>query len=416
MNTKTDVLFLNAYFDPEVTSDRHISKAIVERLVSDGLNVIVRTPVPTRGVTEETREYYKHNKKETLYNGKLTILRFPLSRERSSYIQRTVRYLVMDIKHFISAMQIDAKCYFVDSTPPFHGIVTRIISRFTKTKYVFYLQDVFPQGFVTAGLLKEKSVIYQLFDKAQHKVYEEADRVLTISDQMKSDLINDGINADTIVTVQLWPDDSIHRIEREDNKLFDDYHLDRKKFYIVYGGNIGTSQNLEIMVDCARLCKERGLDIHFVIFGDGSRKEYLENYSKEKSLDNFHLLPMQTFSRVSEVYSLGDLATVICRKGTGAQNMPSKTWQIMATGAPILASYDIDSDLCNTITQNHLGYVSDAEDVEGFYNAVVSAYNNIDNLREIGLRCMTYVKEHNSCSIWTEKISKIVNSICVESE
>lgn len=404
-----DILFLNAYYEPEATSDRHISSAIAEELANNCFRVMVRTPMPTRGIGNDVRQYYKRNRIEIRNNGNLTIQRFRLYKENKGFVQRAVRYFLMDTIHFITALTISTRCYFVDSTPPLHGVMTCLLSKIKKTDYVYFLQDVFPQGFVTLGILKSDTLIYKILLKWQLAVYHNAKKILVISDQMKEDLVCSGIEKNKIEVIKLWPDPSIKKVDRLSNDLFDIYELDRNRFYVVYGGNIGVAQNIRLLVDCAILCEERQEDISFVIFGDGSKKEELLDYVSRNGVKNVYILPMQPFEKVSEVYSLGDVATVICKSGTGAHNMPSKTWQIMKTGTPIVTSYDAGSDLNRIIENNNLGIACDADDVEAFYNAIKVLKEDKNKLYNMSNNCLQYVEHQNSRQKWTEKINIIMS-------
>ena len=93
--------------------------------------------------------------------------------------------------------------------------------------------------------------------------------------------------------------------------------------------------------------------------------------------------------RVSEVYSIGDVALITCKPGTGNTGMPSKTWSIMACDTPIIASFDMDSDLAEVLRNSSAGICVEPGNVDALVEAIKENYrtfkmkgNQSSNLRE----------------------------------
>ncbi len=92
-----------------------------------------------------------------------------------------------------------------------------------------------------------------------------------------------------------WVDEkAVVNVPRQDNKLFDKYNLDRNKFYVTYSGNLGLSQNLELLCNVANRLKDYQ-DIQFVLIGEGAYKDELEkriskwNSPTLRSFDSSHM-------------------------------------------------------------------------------------------------------------------------------
>ena len=83
--------------------------------------------------------------------------------------------------------------------------------------------------------------------------------------KIKQNIINKGVPEEKIVVVPNWIDsEMIHPIEKEDNYLFDKYHIPKDKFTVVYAGNLGYAQNIEVIIKSAEMLKEYQ-NIQFVI-------------------------------------------------------------------------------------------------------------------------------------------------------
>ena len=153
----------------------------------------------------------------------------------------------------------------------------------------------------------------------------------------------------------------------------------------------------------AELLKDHD-DIRFVIFGAGSEYPATEEYIRRNDLNNTALHPLLPADRISEVYSLGDVALITGKKGVGATAMPSKTWSIMACNTPIIASFDTDSELAEVIESSGAGKCVEPEDPQALAAAIEEAF--IEKPQSSGRE---YVKRHADK---TECVSRYVR--CIE--
>ena len=135
---------------------------------------------------------------------------------------------------------------------------------------------------------------------------------------------------------------------------------------------------------------------------------------KAKDLINVSLYPLQAQNRVPEVYSMGNVCIVSCRPGTGKSGMPSKTWAIMATGTPIIASFDIDSEMKETIDEAQCGICVEPGNPVALAEAICKIYQNPMLAQKMGENARQYVMAHASKSVavsrYITQIEKEMNS------
>ncbi len=399
------VLKLASYYAPERISSSHLTVDMEEAYIRSGIVTEVYCPTPTRGITDEEREIYKKIKYEEKADGKIVVRRFAMFREGRNPIGRALRYVLVNLVHYHKGIRAkDVGAIVAGSTPPTQGVLCSLVAKKLSKKYgrtvpfIFSLQDMFPESLVHAGLCKEDSILCKIGNMVSNYTYRHATHIRVISDSMKETLIKKGVPADKITVIYNWIDtEATQPVAREDNPLFDELGLDRDKFYLTYAGNLGNSQNIDILVACAKALKDKE-DIRFVIFGGGSEKEILEKTLADSGLTNIQLFPLQPMERVSQVYSLGNASFVTCKKGIGIGAFPSKTVSILATGTPVIASFDADSDLHRILTENRAGVCADAEDVQGAIDAILTLYNDRDLCRQYGanarkLACDRFSKE-----------------------
>ena len=205
--------------------------------------------------------------------------------------------------------------------------------------------------------------------------------------------------SEKIIVVPNWADENgVHPIDRKDNYLVKKYNLDLDKFYIVYCGNIGYTQNMDLLLDVAKKLYGESTDVVFIIIGDGVDRDRIEQRIINEKINNVIMLPFQPYEYIAHVFSLGDVGLIISKQGVGNNSVPSKTWSIMAAGKPILASFDKESELCELIKNANCGKSVEANSIDQLLNAIHELRDcDIKKLGENGFHYVKTFQNKNSC-------------------
>lgn len=394
------ILILSAYFPPEPMPTETLQFQLADEFVEAGFNVEVICPIPSRGVTEETRAAYRKKKRETFKDGKFKITRFYMPKEGKNPVIRALRYFLQNVAHYLKATRVkDADVLFCASTPPTQGALCALVKRKLRIPLVYNLQDIFPDSMVNVGMTSKGSFLWEIGRKIEDYTYRKADQIIVISQEGKKNILAKGVPGEKVKVIYNWANPSIVPVHREENMLFDELNLDRSKFYVTYAGNLGPVQNLGLLLDAAELLKDN-CDIQFVIFGAGAEEQTLAN--RATNMKNVRLFPLMAQDRLSEVYSLGDLSLVIAKKGFGAVSVPSKTWNILAAGIPVLLSYDVGSELWEIVEQNKCGVCVPPDDVQELAEKIENIFFEQNQLLQMTKNTLAVVKEKASfetCSI-----------------
>lgn len=386
------LIYFVQYFWPEKASGMQLVEDLLEGFAAQGWYVDLYTPTPTRGVTKEQRKAYAKMRIEKKCGGKVTIHRMHLYGEGRNFIARAFRYFIFSIECFWKAITVPANFIFTGSGPPTQGVIVGLAKIVSGKKFIYNLQDIFPDSLVTAGICSEKSPLMKVGRWMERFTYRHADVIITISDDMKDNVLRKGVPPEKVAVVRNWIDtDKVKPVTREENRLFDELNLPREQFYVVYAGNLGRVQGVEVIVEAARLLKDH-LDIQFVIFGNGSEEESIKKLSAD--LSNLSIFDLQSIERVSEVYSMGDVAIIPCKPGTGGSGMPSKTWTIMATGTPIIASFDLGGEMEQIMREADCGFCAEAGNAEKLSDAILELYDDFERKVKMGLDARNYVEEY----------------------
>lgn len=419
------------YFAPEQAASSYIWTNLHEDFAKNGFDCDIYTPIPTRGISTDVRKEYATNKKyEVWFDGKLKINRFALWNEPKSTIGRFIRYFAQCGLLYLKMFYGNKKQYnviFSASTPPIMGATCALIKRHLGISFVYNLQDIFPDSLYNNGLAKKGGLSWKIGRVIENFTYKNADKIIVISEDFKKNIMEKGVPEKKIVVVYNWVDqNAVVDIPREKNKLFDTYGLDRSKFYVTYNGNIGLSQNMELLLSVAeeflntKAQEFQGkeiccTDIHFVLVGNGAYLDEVKRIVAEKKLKNVHLLPFQPYEDISHVFSLGDASLVISKPGTGAASVPSKTWSIMSASRPVLANFD-ENELKTIIENHNCGIFTKAGDKEAFMQSILALYNDRDMAVKMGKNGRQFVMDNLTREVGTQKYVDVIKSVVAEAK
>lgn len=401
-------IFPCSYYLPETAASLYITDNIVHACADKGIEVDLYTPSPTRNVPDGSL----WEREEQQMDGKLRIHRFHLYGEGKNPMLRALRYFLGEfiLLHYCMWKKYDVA--FVDSTPPIQGLKMPLIKWLKRKPTIYNVQDIFPDSLVGTGLTHEGSLIWKIGRIVEKITYRYADKIIVISEDFKKNIMAKGVPEDKIVVIYNWVDQNkVVDVPREENKLFDVYGLERSKFYITYNGNIGLTQNMDMLLDVAKELQEEYEDIHFVLVGNGAYLDEVKRKVADQQLENVHLLPFQPYEDISHVFSLGDASLVISKPGVGANSVPSKTWSIMSASRPVLANFD-ENELKTIIENNHCGIFTKAGDKDAFKESILTLYNHRELCKEYGHNGRKFVLDNLTREVGTQKYVDVIKEVC----
>lgn len=365
------ILCLYAYFKPEIFASSRLQDDLLEGISDAGHTVEIVCPIPTRGIDKDTIQKYHKIKSENLYGGSVHVTRFYSPQEGKNPVIRALRYFWCNLRTYqIGKKACDVDIVYCGSTPPTQGLIAGKIAKKLGIPFVYSLEDVFPDSLVTTGLARDDSILFKIGRKIENCTYNYCSHIVVISNAIRENVKNKGVLESKISVISNWIDTSkIKPVLRKDNGLFDELSISREKFIVVYAGNFGAAQGAEIILDVAKMLVNNQ-QIHFVIFGGGAGFSHAVDIAK--TMKNVTIRSLLPIDRISEVYSMGNVAIITCKKGVGNSGFPSKTWSIMACNVPIIASFDEDSELNAIISKSNAGVCVEPEDVIALKEAILT--------------------------------------------
>jgi glycosyltransferase involved in cell wall biosynthesis len=270
---------------------------------------------------------------------------------------RAIRLLLLSIKLSFEVIQkVKKDDHLVAVTnPTFFLLFLRILKRFKKFRLTIIIHDVFPENMVPAGLINPDTFNYRLIKEQFDKAYSTADRLIVLGEDMKrimqSKLLEKS-NSD-IVVVPNWAEDSIYKISNFNTSDYLGLDVSHK---IVFGfaGNLGRVQGLFEFLELFRQANNPML--FFTVVGGGALEEKIKSYVKAHNLENVLLLGPKPRHEQVHFLNACDIALVSLAQGMTGLGVPSKTYNILATGLPILYVGDRESEISSYINDFNCGW------------------------------------------------------------
>ncbi len=383
---------------------------LVNDLAGLGMSVEVVTQMPTRNVDDQTRLAFKGKKREV--RGSIVINRVAAHFDEQGFLlKRLIHSLLVSAGIFLRALFIKGDVIFAYSTPPTMGLTGVILSKVKRIPLLYNLQDIFPDSMLNSGVLKGGPIL-KLGRWLENITYKGSNRIAVICEDFKRIIMSRGVPERKIAVVYNWIDEQqVVPVCRTDNVLISRYNLAADKFYVTYCGNIGLTQNLELLVDAVHSLREECPDLHCVIIGEGAHKPSLENYISGRNAGNISVFPFQPYEDIAHVYSLCDIGVVISKQGISKNSFPSKTWSIISASRAVLASFDEDSELCQKINSIGCGICVPPEDFNSLRIALVNAYNKRGMLAEMGAKGRKFINDHLARRAGTAQFYRLISEL-----
>lgn len=410
------LLILAGYAYPEHAASSYLSINRNQTFADEGFKVELFTPTPCRGISKEIREQYckPEYRHEARMNGAMTIHRFSMYAEGKNPLLRAIRYglcgIILVCKGIFNKYAKECNVMFIPSTPPIQGMLGAFVKKYTRKKFIYNLQDIFPDSLVGAGLAKKGGLLWKIGRKIENFTYKHADKIIVISEDFKKNIMMKGVPENKIEVVYNWVDENaVVPIAKEDNSLYEELGISRNKFHVVYAGNLGNAQNIDVIINAANILKEEQ-NVEFLIFGTGGLKNQYVAKVKHLKLDNVKFFPLQPMERVSQVYGLGDVCVVSCKPGLGSAAMPSKMLSIMSAGRAVVASFD-KGELTHILENYKCGMFAPAGDTMAFAELIKHLLQNRDECKAMGDNARKLILQKFTKAYGTSRYVDIIKSV-----
>jgi glycosyltransferase involved in cell wall biosynthesis len=296
---------------------------------------------------------------------------------------RAVNYLTYLSSAHAASFRVDSPDVVVSLTdPPVIGLAALMTAKRTGARFVYVCEDIFPD---VAALLADfrNPVVNHALDRVNRFLLRKADAVVALGDRMRARLVEEkGADPARVHVIHNWIDADAIVPGSKDNAFARVHQLDGK-FVVMHSGNVGMSQNLEVLIAAADRLRSRER-LLFLIVGDGSMRPSLEREAARRSLANVRFLPYQPKDRLDESFASADAFVVGLKRGVEGYIVPSKVYGILAAGRPYIAAVDPSSEAASIARDHDCGLLATPGDAEDLAAKIAALHDDPEAARRMG--------------------------------
>ncbi len=376
------------HFEPDSAPTGEFMSAIVNHLGELGHELHVVTALP----------WYREHAVEAGWGGKITrtenrpwgkITRVhPFPTDKTNIAARAAAFAGFTAIGLITAIvdRFKPDVVFAMSPPISLGLAGWMAAKRRGVPFVFNIQDVFPDVAIETGTITSPRVIKTA--KAMEKfVYDNADVVTVLSEEMQRN-VESKTNSTTSI-IPNFVDISTFEPTPLENSYREEFGLVGKRV-VMYCGNVGFSQSIELLADAAREMVDIE-DLVFVVNGGGSAIGEVRR--RAEGLDNFRVIPYQPVERVPEVLAAADLHVIPLRQGLAWSSVPSKLYKILAVERPVIASVDEGTEVGRVVVEAGAGHAVPPDDPAPLIASLRELLDTPEQRAEMGKSGRAWVEE-----------------------
>lgn len=408
------ILILTNYWPPEGGAASRLVSELSEQLIATENQVVVVTGQPRYQLPSNYNATHKNS--EEIYKNNIHVIRVPLPDATSpSPVRRGLDWIRL-IHPFISgakkAQNIDL--VYTVMPPTTLAIAAKKASMHHQAPLVTMYGDLFPQNAIDLGMLKNPIAI-SLLRKLEMHGYKSADRIIVHADSYKEYIARTHtIDPEKIHVIYNWSDIEAVR-PSEKHSQFRKQHDLANQFVVSYAGTMGPSQGLDTVIHTANLLKNVS-NVRFVLAGTGSEKKHLQDLSTNLQLENVTFLDMLPHDQYVQLLQSSDICLITLDPKVVSPTVPSKMWQIMAAGRPIIAIVPRQCEVRTILQKAHAGESLDPGDPAKFAKTLQEALKYPNKWEEYGKSSRDFVVENASLKVCAAKYENVFRQAIAEKQ
>ena len=382
------VLVVTNHFFPENFRCNDLAFELQKR----GHDVTVLTAIPDYPDGHYFKGYGLFKKRIERINGVKVVRAFVIPRGKGGGLRLMLNYASVFISQSIDSIfmaltnQYDVVVVH-ETSPVTVGIPAVFAKRIKRIPLYFWVLDLWPESLKDAGGVSNKTIL-NIFSNITKWIYKHSDIILISSKGFRQSICEKGDFKDKIVYFPNWTDSDLMTEKTYTLPAFPE------GFRIMFAGNIGEAQDFEHIMKCALLLHEHK-DIHFLIVGDGRKRQWVDSFVKENNLtDTVHLVGRHPAYAMPLFFKEAD-AMLVTLKDSEIFNLtlPAKVQAYMNSGKPIVAMLNGEGQ--RIIDESGCGIYCPASDSQGLADCILKMKEtDSDVLKEMGCRGKDYADKY----------------------
>lgn len=277
---------------------------------------------------------------------------------------------------------------------------------------VTHIQDLQVDAAKDLGMIKNKTFLNVMFGM-ERWILKRSTRVSTISTGMQRKIQDKGIPIEKLMQFPNWVDETVIMPLGKEASMRKVLNISGETKVVLYSGNLGEKQGLEIIIDVAAGFENEKKDVLFLICGSGGGKEKLMEMVRNAGLTNIHFLPLQPYAQLSSLLATADVHLVL-QKGSAADLvLPSKLTGILAAGGCAIVTAVPGTSLYDIVNDRKIGILIQPESVVALTDGIqLALFSDVSKIKENARKyAETGLSKNGIMRIFEENLKTIVNQV-----
>lgn len=403
------ILLLAQHFAPEEVSGAVLATDLATDLVSRGHRVTFVTCAPNYPQGRVYAGYKNRLYSRERLNGVRVIRTWSYISPAKDFWPRLLNYGTFSLTAFYGGLLAGKPDVIFSYSPPLPlGLSAWLLARRWQIPWVLRVEDLYPDAAVAAGVLRNRAAI-KILSGLERFLYRQADHISLISEGFRQNLLSKAVPAEKLSVTPVWADPEVVRPLPKHNQFRRQQQLDGQ-FVVMYAGNLGHAAALDEVLAAAELLRAEA-DIRFLFIGEGVKKESLVAAARSKGLTNVSFLPFQPRALFAEMLAAADVSLVTLNQNSSGTSLPSKTFNIMASGRPILAVTPLQSEIAQLVEAANCGVNIPPGEPQRLTQEILALKGDQTLLRTMGLNGRQHLETHFSRRHCVEMYEALLNQV-----
>lgn len=334
-------------FSPELTGIGKYNGEMASKLFSHGLDVQAIVAPPYYPEWKINKPYKSYLYKKEHVNG-IGITRCPL------YVPGKVTTFkrLLHLSTFSVSSSLALLIKFIKNKPDviflvqptlFCAPATLLFSKLFGVKTILHIQDFEVDAMFGLGMVSEGKGA-RFVRRSESWLMKKFDVVSSISHSMLENAERKGVDKSKLLFFPNWADTSFVTPDTDGSALRKDWGFTETDKIVLYAGNIGQKQGLEVVLEAAKSFED-DKSVKFVFVGAGAYVDTLQELANASNLENVIFKPLQDWEDVPAMLSMADVHLVVQKKGAADAVLPSKLTNILSAGGHALVTAEASTEL-----------------------------------------------------------------------
>lgn len=382
------ILFLTDNFPPEVNAPASRTFEHCREWVNAGCQVTVITCAPNFPKGRVYDGYRNRLWQSETVEGIRVIRVWSYITANEGFVKRILDYQSFMLSATAASFFVRGVDLVIGTSPQFFTACAGwMVGALRRVPFVFELRDVWPESIKAVGAMGD-SIAIRILEKIELFLYRKAALIVSVTHSFKKKLIDRGVDGAKIEVVTNGVDMSRFKPMVKDAELVAKLGLEGK-FVGGYVGTHGLAHHLETILDAAaKLAAEKGGErFHFILLGDGARKQALQEDALRRGLSNVTFVDSVSKNEVARYWSLLDVSIIHLKKtDLFTTVIPSKLFECMGMGLPVL--HGVEGESAGIVRDAHAGIVfepENADELVGHIKRLAADRDEYEGYRASGL-------------------------------